>query len=122
MRIHIVLFSALLVSCSSDYLPSFTPYKVDIRQGNLITQEMRAKLKLGMTQAQVKAVLGAPLIQDAYHANRWDYYYSFNTQGKVVENQRLTLYFEKDLLKRIDDVTPLQSAESARQGANDGKN
>jgi outer membrane protein assembly factor BamE len=120
MRIQIVLFSALLASCSSATLPTFTPYKVEIRQGNLITQDMRAKLKLGMTQAQVKAVLGAPLINDVYHANRWDYIYSLEQQGKVVEKQRLTLYFDKDLLKRIDDATPLKSAEPAKQEADNG--
>jgi outer membrane protein assembly factor BamE len=115
MRIQIVLVSALLASCSSGHLPSFEPYKVEIRQGNLITQDMRAKIKLGMTQAQVKAALGSPLINDAYHANRWDYFYSLEQQGKVVESQRLTLYFDKNVLARIDDATPLKPAEPAQQ-------
>ena len=125
MRIQIVFISVLLASCSnfSSYLPTFTPYKVDIRQGNLITQDMRAKLKIGMTQAQVKAALGAPLINDAYHANRWDYFYSLEQQGKVVESQRLTLYFDKNVLARIDDATPLKSfSEPAKQEQNNGKN
>jgi outer membrane protein assembly factor BamE len=122
MRIQIVLISALLASCSSSSLPMFSAYKLEIRQGNLITQDMRAKLKLGMTQAQVKAVLGAPLINDAYHANRWDYFYSLEQQGKVVESQRLTLYFDKNVLARIDDVTPLKSAEPASQEQTNGKN
>jgi outer membrane protein assembly factor BamE len=120
MRIQIVLISTLLASCS--YLPTFTPYKVEIRQGNLITPDMRAKIKLGMTQSQVKVALGAPLINDAYHANRWDYFYSLEQQGKVVESQRLTLYFEKDVLKRIDDATPLTSVEPAKQEQSNGKN
>jgi outer membrane protein assembly factor BamE len=115
MRIHLVLISALLASCSA--LPTFTPYKVEIRQGNLITPDMRAKLKLGMTQAQVKAVLGAPLINDPYHPDRWDYVYRLETKGDLVENQRLTLYFAKDVLKRIDDATPLTaSGHSTQEG------
>lgn len=128
MRIQIVLISALLAACSSASLPTFKPYKVEIRQGNLITQDMRAKLKLGMSQSQVKAALGAPLINDAYHANRWDYFYSLRQQGEVVENQRLTLYFDKNVLARIDDATPLQSnelvksGEPAKQEPNNGKN
>jgi len=128
MRIQIVLISALLAACSSASLPTFTPYKVEIRQGNLITQDMRAKLKLGMSQSQVKAALGAPLINDAYHANRWDYFYSLQQQGKVVESQRLTLYFDKNVLVRIDDATPLKSnepvksGEPAKQEPNNGKN
>jgi outer membrane protein assembly factor BamE len=119
MRILLVLISALLASCS---LPTFTPFKVEIRQGNLITPDMRAKIKLGMTQAQVKAALGAPLINDPYHANRWDYIYRLESHGELLENQRLTLYFAKDALKRIDDATPLTaSGHSTQEGAN-GKN
>jgi outer membrane protein assembly factor BamE len=110
MRIQLVLISALLASCS---LPTFTPFKVEIRQGNLVTPDMRAKIKLGMTQAQVKAALGAPLINDPYHANRWDYVYRFETNGEVKDNQRLTLYFAKDVLKRIDDATPLTATGHA---------
>jgi outer membrane protein assembly factor BamE len=94
-------------------MPTFTPFKVEIRQGNLITPDMRARIKIGMTQAQVKAALGAPLINDPYHANRWDYVYRFETKGEIKDNQRLTLYFAQDVLKRIDDVTPLKATGHA---------
>jgi outer membrane protein assembly factor BamE len=114
MRILTVLVSVLLASCST-YLPTFTPYKVEIRQGNLITPDMRAKVKVGMTQSQVKAALGAPLINDPYHANRWDYVYRLESHGKLLENQRLTLYFAKDVLKRIDDATPLTASGHSTQ-------
>ena len=109
MRLILIPISLLLASCSnfSNYLPTFTPHKIEIRQGNLITQEMRARIKIGMSEAQVKAVLGAPLIADTYHAGRWDYLYRLEKKGKVEENQRLTLYFEKGMLVRIDDATPL---------------
>lgn len=121
MRILIISLSALLASCSnfSSYLPTFTPHKIEIRQGNLITQEMRAKIRVGMSQTQVKAALGAPLINDIYHPERWDYLYVLEQQGKVVESQRLTLYFEHGLLARIDDATPLKptAAQVHAQGA-----
>jgi len=120
MRILLVCISVLLASCST-YVPTFTPYKVEIRQGNLITPDMRARLKLGMTQAQVKVALGAPLINDPYHANRWDYVYRLETRGELLENQRLTLYFEKDLLKRIDDATPLTASGHSVQENTHGK-
>ncbi len=118
MRIQLVLISALLASCS---LPTFTPFKVEIRQGNLVTQDMRAKIKLGMTQAQVKAALGAPLINDPYHANRWDYVYRFETNGELKDNQRLTLYFAKDILKSIE-ATPLAVTGHATEEKTSGKN
>lgn len=120
MRILILFVSILLVACNAR-TPTFTPYKVEIRQGNLITQDMRAKIKVGMTQSQVKAALGAPLINDPYHANRWDYVYSLEQQGKIVENQRLTLYFKGDKLSRIDDATPLKPAGPDTQEKSNGK-
>jgi outer membrane protein assembly factor BamE len=124
MRILIITVSALLASCSnfSNYLPTFVPHKIEIRQGNLITQDMRDRIKVGMTQAQVKSVLGAPLINDIYHADRWDYLYSLETQGKVVESQRLTLYFTQGALTRIDDATPLAVNAISAQEKRNGKN
>lgn len=103
MRIGIILVSLLLASCGW-----LAPHKVEIRQGNLISPEMRARVKEGMTQQQVKAVLGTPLINDPFHANRWDYIYRFTQEGELKEEQHMTLYFDKDILQRIEDATPLK--------------
>lgn len=120
MRFTILLLGVLLAACSNPakYLPTFTPHKIDIRQGNLITQDMRARIKPGMTETQVRAVLGSPLINDVFHPQRWDYLYRLQQGGKVIENQRLTLYFENGLLARIDDATPLAPSpvEEERHG------
>ncbi len=121
MRIPIIFISILLASCGS-YMPTFTPHKIEIRQGNLITQDMRDKIRIGMSQTQIKAALGAPLVNDLYHANRWDYLYRLDQQGKLVENQRLTLYFEKGLLTRIDDATPLKAPVTPTQENANGQN
>jgi outer membrane protein assembly factor BamE len=101
MRISIIIFSFLLASCSL-----LIPHKLEIRQGNQITPEMLARVKTGMTQQQVKALLGTPLLNDPLHANRWDYIYRFSQEGKLIEEKRLTLYFENDSLKIIDDTMP----------------
>jgi outer membrane protein assembly factor BamE len=82
---------------------SFSPYKMEIRQGNYITPEMRKKIKVGMSRQQVTSVMGSPLVTDVFHANRWDYIYRFEEKSKLLEQQRLTLFFEGDLIKRIDD-------------------
>ena len=107
MRFRLIAVSLLLASCSSlsDFkMPTLlAPYKMDIRQGNAITPELRERLKPGMTRNQVHALLGTPLIADPFHADRWDYYYSFAHQGELVEQKQLTLYFDKDVLVRIDD-------------------
>ncbi|HEU0283396.1 MAG TPA: outer membrane protein assembly factor BamE, partial [Gallionella sp.] len=103
MRIKLVLLSTLLASCSYLSSPVLSPYKMDIRQGNYITAEMREKLKLGMSKHQVRYVLGTPMVSDVFHGNRWDYVYRLAQRGEVVEKQRLTLYFEGDNLARIDE-------------------
>lgn len=108
MRIKLILISTLLASCSYLSSPVLSPYKMDIRQGNYITAEMRERLKLGMSKQQVRYVLGTPLIHDAFHGNRWDYLYRLEQRGEVVEKQRLTLYFEGENLVRMDEGKPGQ--------------
>jgi|WetSurMetagenome_2_1015567.scaffolds.fasta_scaffold45876_3 outer membrane protein assembly factor BamE len=120
MRIKIILLTLLLASCDSFYFPLLTPYKMDIGQGNFVTPDMRDKLQLGMTKAQVRYVLGTPLITDIFHANRWDYVYRFEHGGKVVDKQNLTVFFEGDKLVRIDDgnqpagTVPAKAAADAK--------
>lgn len=101
MRFKIIVLSLLLASCSA--VPSLAPYKMDIRQGNFVTAEMRDKIKLGMSRAQVRYALGTPMISDVFHGNRWDYVYRLEHGRELIEQQRLTLYFEGDNLARIDD-------------------
>ncbi len=101
MRNKLVLLSALLTSCSYLDTPVLSPYKMDIRQGNFITPEMREQLKPGMTKSQVRYVLGTPLIYDAFHGNRWDYTYRLERHGEIVEKQDMTLYFNGDNLTRV---------------------
>ena len=121
MRIKLIAISFLLASCSNismpnlswpdmsmpslswPRLPSLVPHKIDIQQGNMVTPEMREKIKVGMSAAVVRSVLGTPLITDPFHAKRWDYVYTLQQGGKQVEKQRLTLYFEEERLVRIDD-------------------
>ena len=114
MRFRLIAISVLLASCSNmsaDKIPTLLePYKMDIRQGNAVTPEMRARLQFGMTRNQVHVLLGTPLIQDPFHANRWDYYYSFAHQGRLEEQSRLTLYFENNVLVRIDDNGKISNA------------
>jgi outer membrane protein assembly factor BamE len=124
MRFKIVLLTLLLASCDSFYIPLLTPYKMDIRQGNFVSFDMREKLKVGMTKDQVRYVMGTPMISDPFHADRWDYVYRFQHDSKITEKQNLTLYFEGDNLARIVDGS--QRAETApanldNQGKSQGK-
>lgn len=102
MRIKLILASVLL-ACAGCSTPLLSPYKMDIRQGNYVTPEMREKLKLGMTRQQVRYVLGTPMLADAFHGDRWDYPYRLEQRGEIVEKQQLTLYFDGDNLARVED-------------------
>ncbi|MDX8379814.1 MAG: outer membrane protein assembly factor BamE [Gallionella sp.] len=103
MRFKIILLSLLLASCSGFSLSLPSSYKMDIRQGNYVTEAMRGNLKLGMSRAQVQYVMGTPMIADVFHANRWDYVYRLEHDRALVDKQRLTVYFKGDKLTRIDD-------------------
>lgn len=80
----------------------FTAYHLDIRQGNFVTQEQVAQLKPGLTREQVRYVLGTSLLTDPFHGNRWDYVYRYDTGKGVVQQRRLTVYFEDNKLARVD--------------------
>lgn len=92
-----------------------TVHKLDIQQGNVVTQEMVDKLKPGMTRAQARFVLGTPLVTDTFHRNRWDYFYSFKVGAEgVAETRRLTLLFQDDVLLSVQgDVAVKNPPETA---------
>jgi len=78
------------------------PYRIDIQQGNFVSQGMVAQLKRGMTKEQVRFVLGTPLVTDIFHADRWDYVYLLDRPGEPLVQRRLAAYFEDDKLVRLD--------------------
>lgn len=100
---HLLLstcFALLLSGC-------FSVYKVEVQQGNVVTQDMIDKLKPGMTRSQVRFVLGTPLVTDAFHADRWDYYYYLRPSNKDAgESQRLTVIFKNDTLVSVRGDQP----------------
>lgn len=103
------------------YIPIITQfgvYKLDINQGNYISQDMVDKLKIGQTKAQVKTTLGTPLITSAFRDNRWDYVYQFTRNGRVREHRQFTVYFKEDALARWEgDEMPKSAQELNRIAA-----
>ena len=86
-------------------IPGVTPYKIDIQQGNFISQDMVAQLKPGMSKEQVRLALGTPLLTDIFHADRWDYVYYRERPGAKLEQRKLTVFFEDGKLMRLDGDT-----------------
>jgi len=97
-----------------DDLPGLKAYRINIQQGNALTQDMVAKLRPGMTRSQVRFVLGTPVVQDLFHANRWDYVYMLTEGRKETRSRRLTVIFEDDKLLRLEgDVVGRPDAPAA---------
>ncbi|QJD72082.1 outer membrane protein assembly factor BamE [Marinobacterium sp. LSUCC0821] len=92
-------FAALLIS-GCTYFPGV--YKMDVPQGNHITQEMVDELRPGMTPSQVRYVLGTPLLTDTFNKNRWDYVYQMVKEDKVVELRQFSVYFDNERLVRLE--------------------
>ena len=84
-------------------LAGCTPYKMEVQQGNFISQEMVSQLKQGMTREQVRFVLGSPLVIDPFREDRWDYVYTRTpANSSKTETRRLSVIFASDLLARLE--------------------
>ena len=79
---------------------------IDIQQGTIITPEMVAQLKPGMTRSQVRFVMGTPTIADPFHHDRWDYLYTLEARDEPSQRHHVVLFFEDDLLVHIDERAP----------------
>ncbi|MEH6606830.1 MAG: outer membrane protein assembly factor BamE [Pseudomonadales bacterium] len=93
-----LVLTSILSACSQ--FPGV--YKIDIEQGNVVTQEMVDQLQPGMSRSQVRYILGTPQIQDTFHQERWDYYYKMNKAGKPGLDERLTIFFENDVMTSFE--------------------
>ena len=93
VRLFILVTSVCFMGCAMPKL-----FQVVVNQGNLVKPEMLEKLESGMTESQVKYIMGTPLISDTFAPNRWDYFTSV-TQGETTyTNQKITLLFEENKL------------------------
>ncbi len=87
-----------------------TPYKVEIVQGNFVSREQVELLKPGMPRAQVREVLGTPLLASVFHADRWDYVFTLKRQNAEPQALKLTVFFKNDVLERFEgDAMPSET-------------
>ena len=87
-------------------------HRIDIQQGNIVAPETFVKLRDGMTRTEVRNLLGTPLLTDVFHANRWDYYFRNEKSGKLVEQNRFSVWFENEKVVRVEGG-PTPSAAGA---------
>jgi outer membrane protein assembly factor BamE (lipoprotein component of BamABCDE complex) len=118
----LALFAAGGCATAEKYVPSWRSlgvYKIDVNQGNYLSQDMVDKLKVGMTQTQVKQLLGTPLVTSAFRPDRWDYVYEYTRQGQVIEHRNFTVWFADSKVTRWEgDAMPESVVELNRSASN----
>lgn len=77
-------------------------YQAPISQGNLLKQEDVDQVAVGMTRSQVRFLLGTPMIDDPFHADRWDYVYYLKTgRREAIFKRWISIVFEADRVTEI---------------------
>lgn len=105
----LLLAAALLALCSCSF-PGV--YKLDIQQGNIITQDRIDQLRPGMSKRQVRFLMGTPLLVDSFNENRWDYFYSLRNNDDAYSKERLSMYFVEDQLHHMQgNFRPVANAD-----------
>jgi len=86
-------------------------YRIDIQQGNLLEESAIEQAAVGMTKNQIVFLLGTPMVTDTFHEDRWDYtYYLRRGRSREVERRWLIVYFDGDVVSRIEKDVPLEPA------------
>ncbi len=116
----LLLLSTLMVlsGCSSLRFPGV--YRIDIPQGNFVTEDMLAQLQPGMTPDQVRFALGAPTLIDPFTANVWFYPMTYRPGKGDNVSQKIAVYFEGGIYSRyegqvIDDFKAKTSGRNDRE-------
>ena len=99
-----------LTGCSTKLMDAKIPnigdlpfiHRINIQQGNVITQDMLAQLEPEMEKKKVLFILGTSVIKDTFNSRQWDYIYTYQIGGGEYVKRRITLHFdEKELLHSI---------------------
>tara|TARA_B100001059_G_C17784023_1_gene555967 strand:- start:1306 stop:1644 length:339 start_codon:yes stop_codon:yes gene_type:complete len=92
------------------FLNSGCIYRAIIKQGNVFDPEDLAQVEVGMTQNQVRFLLGTPMVDDPFSQNRWDYvFYLKDSTGEAKQKGWVSIIFEDDIVNEIRDEQFLSS-------------
>lgn len=109
--VTVISLTLLAVACAE--FPGV--YKVRVEQGNIIDQEMIAKLEVGQTKEQVTYILGSPLVDDTFSSDRWDYIYRVKHDNEYLRRKNLTVYFSNGLLQRFEHTGVEEKHKAAEE-------
>jgi outer membrane protein assembly factor BamE len=97
----LLILAAICTLCACGFVGFPGVYKIDVEQGNIVTQEMADQLKPGMSRRQVRFILGTPLVEDTFNQDRWDYPYVKRNGDTILSESRLTVIFDGDSLMTV---------------------
>ena len=120
LSLSILLTLSTLAGCGIGF-PGV--YRINIPQGNIVDQEMVDQLKPQMTRRQVRFVLGTPIVEDTFNADRWDYVWVIRRGNDNLLRSQLTVIFDDDKLVDVKgDLVgenwpePAADAETSTEG------
>lgn len=95
----LILLSLVLITVTA---ASGCVYRASISQGNLIEQEDLDQVEVGMTRNQIRFLLGTPMVDDPFHAARWDYVYYLKMGRKDATFKRwVSIHFDDNIVSEI---------------------
>lgn len=95
------MISLTLIGCFLSGCSFLQTHRIDIEQGNVFTQADINKLHPGMSQDQVKEIMGSPMLINIFSPNRIDYVYTFQSGHKEMQEKRVTCLFENGRLRQV---------------------
>ena len=101
-----------LSGCGSWWLPR--PHRIDIQQGNILSTEDVGQISAGMSKIEVINLIGKPITTSVFDDERWDYIYSQNRSGGTPNSKRFTVFFQNDVVFRVENDGYESTAEVAQ--------
>lgn len=100
----IALLSSLtaLTACTPKLVEQLPYYKLAVIQGVPLDPKAVLSLEAGMTRQQVQLAIGEPLLRPSFRDSQWDYNYEVMRGGKVKESRSLTVYFNGNVVSRVE--------------------
>ena len=96
-RIFIIFLFCLTLALGSGCV-----YQANLSQGNVIKQEDLEQVEVGMTQNQVRFLLGTPMVTDPFHASQWDYVYFLRIGRNPATAKRwVSIFFQDGVVSDI---------------------
>lgn len=91
-----------VVALTACAISACSPHRMNVRQGNFITQSLIDQVEVGMTREQVQFLLGRPLASGPFNPDRWDYIYYLTSQYVDDDRGYLVVWFDGDVVERLE--------------------